>query len=298
MPKCTGYPKSTSCNNDVPFVVDNESITFNVGQGKGSATVDLAKAMGELNAILPGNAQVTKYIGKLNLFCLCDGCWGKASAVWALASQQTASPQNASDYASAAAKATPDGLFFHVSEASFAKGAGINLDVIKMTTVHEMVHWSVSDVSQGFQTMAAGTETVLGLSSWGWDEVMTDHLAYKCFKRLRYGDYTTNYGNYLEFLDKATAAIVSLKETSFGFKTIKKNVSEVFGLDPGMTPEDFKLWVGASYKDKLFDELCYRYVKGNHATALGPNCPTNFKQFAEKVMVSFAGQLALQSKTY
>lgn len=298
MPKCTGYPRSASCANDVPFVVDKSSITFAVGSGKGSTSIDLAKAVGELNAILPSNAQVTRYIGKLDLFCLCDACWRKAAGAWALASQGTASPQKASDYDSSAAKATGEGLFFHVSEASFAKSSGVNLDVVKMTTIHELVHWSVANSTQGFQTLAAGTQTILGLSSWSWDEVLTDRLGCLCFKRLRYGDYTTNYGNYLEFIDKAAGAITSLSDTAWGFRNLKKNISEVFGLEASMTAADFKTWIEQSYKSRLFDELCFRYVKGNHATSLGAKCPANFKQFAEKLMVSFAGQLGLETRTY
>ncbi len=298
MPTCTGYPKSAKCANTVPFVVELNSITFTLGSGKGSITIDLARAMGELGSILPANAQVTKYVGKLDLYCLCDACWKKAAVAWAAASQNTAAPQQASDYDAAAAKATGEGLFFHVSDATFAKGTGVNLDTVKMTTVHELVHWSVANGTTGFQKLASGTDTILGLSSWGWDEVMTDHLAWRCFKRLRYGDYTTNYGNYLEFLDKAVDAIDKLSNTSFGFKNIKKNVSEVFGLDAGLQADAFKTWIRDEYRDKLFDELAFRYVKGNHSTALGATSPANFKQFAEKTMVSFSKAISLQTKTY
>lgn len=292
---CSGYPKLTKCSNPVPFVVEKQNITFKLGAGGSNLSLDLAKVVGEISLVLPSNAQVSKYIGTLDIYSLCEACWGQASVVWAAASQETASPQNASDYATAAAKATAQGLFFHVNESSFGD-TKVKLDVIKSTTVHELVHWSVADSTQGFQNLAGGTDTILGLSSWSWDEVLTDYVAHKAYKSLKYGDYKTNYGNYLEFLDKICLALQ--QGTGWGFKSKKKAISEIYGLDEGMPEAEFKSWIGSTYKKKLFEEICFRYVKNNHATAAGGKCPANFKQYAEKTILPFATNLVLSEKTY
>jgi len=294
--KCSGYPKLSRCNNDVPFVIDKQSITFQLGAGGHSLSIDLAKVVGELSAVMPANAQVTKYIGKLEIFCLCGTCWGKASDAWAVASQNTASPQKASDYASAAAKATPQGLFFQAHEETFKVSGKVDLDCIRSTTVHELVHWTVADTTQGFQQLAGGTDTIIGLSSWSWDEVLTDHLAHKCYKRMRYGDYKTNYGNYLEFIDKAADAVNA--KSGFAFKRIKESISNAFNFDAAASEADFKLWIQTTYKQKLFEELCFRYVNGASYASASGKCPSNFKQFAEAAMVPFASAISLSAKVF
>lgn len=59
----------------------------------------------------------------------------------------------------------------------------MNMRKIRCTVVHEIVHWTVADTTQGFQN----APDVYGMRGSDWDECMTDYLALTTFKRLKWG---------------------------------------------------------------------------------------------------------------
>lgn len=255
--KCTAL----GCKENVPYRVYKKQITSSSGL---SVECDVEKVLSELGTILPANAQVTRSAAALEIHSLCEGCWAKKCVGW-----------GGDAYITAAAKAAADGVYFNTARVDYKVGMEadkpINMRKVLCTVVHEIIHWTVADTTQGFQN----APDIYGMRGADWDECMTDYLALKTFMNLNWGVYETGYNQLPRFMNIGMTLLTALPLRLQ--KVTGENLRRAFPEWDGLIAQaDAKLWPAQVelLKTPLFNKLALRYVKGNDNTLVaGESAP-------------------------
>ncbi|MDL2354020.1 MAG: hypothetical protein QFF03_02055 [Pseudomonadota bacterium] len=265
--KCTGL----GCKEDVDFRVYKKQITSSSGL---TVDCDVEKVLSELGSILPANAQVTRSAATLDIQSLCDKCWAKKCVGW-----------GGDMYLTVAAKAASDGVYFNTSRVEYKEDMladkAMNMRKIRCTVVHEIVHWTVADTTQGFQN----APDVYGMRGSDWDECMTDYLALTTFKRLKWGAYETGYNKLPTFMEIGMTLLKAAPARLFA--TVGANLQAAFPeLNLVIAQPNVQAWQVEVERVRvpLFEKLALRYVKGNDSK-VDPGEPATFSAFLQKAFL-------------
>ncbi len=180
--------------------------------------------------------------------------------VWA-----TTERKPAGTYADAAAKGTADGIFFHTSRPDYqtrGRVAEADLQKIRCTVVHEMVHYQVAAATHGFQGVVT---TLQGMNPFCWDECMTDLLAFRTATRLGWRPYKTGYGDWARFIETNLGLLQ--RTPAYARQATVEGLARHFPAETAtLTAANFQATLPTLAErlgQAIFKELCYRYTQSN-----------------------------------
>ncbi|HEX7362483.1 MAG TPA: hypothetical protein VF283_18475 [Bryobacteraceae bacterium] len=148
----------------------------------------LSSVASALQSVITGYTGAGPALGLVPLVNLCPACWGKQANVWIVGA-------GAGVYAAIPAKTADTGVYFNNSLADYDSGGKPDLEKVRSTCVHEMMHyWSHNH--EGLQPYEQGKNV-------HWDECVTDFLARKVYFAITSREaYKTSYGTMSEFIKR------------------------------------------------------------------------------------------------